>query len=149
MTQSKALEKEIHKDSSITTRTLANKLGNIDINISYRIVGRHLNNIGFVKSLSLKTPILTNKHKKAQCWHKGQCPIRCVPKDRTKLKEFYVKIVRKHLPEVKKMIAFLHNNVPELMNWPSVSSDLNPIENLWCIVKSNVEKRMLKNLDEL
>ena len=35
------------------------------------------------------------------------------------------------------------------MDWPSNSPDLNPIENLWAIVKGNVEKRMPKNINEL
>ena len=35
------------------------------------------------------------------------------------------------------------------MDWPSNSPDLNPIENLWSIVKRNVERRMPKNCDEL
>ena len=35
------------------------------------------------------------------------------------------------------------------MDWPSNSPDLNPIENLWAIVKGNVERRMPKNLNEL
>ena len=35
------------------------------------------------------------------------------------------------------------------MDWPSNSPDLNPIENLWCIVKNNVERRMPKNCEEL
>ncbi|CAG8614945.1 31860_t:CDS:1 [Racocetra persica] len=84
-------------------------------------------------------------------------------------KKFYIEIVCKHLPKVKKMFdkywrwqqdndpkhtskfakAFLLENVSELMNWPSNSSDLNPIENLWCIVKNNVEKCMPYNLQEL
>ena len=45
--------------------------------------------------------------------------------------------------------AFLADNVPEIVDWPSCSPDLNPIENLWAIVKHNVEKRMPKNLDDL
>ena len=40
-------------------------------------------------------------------------------------------------------------NVPKVIDWPSNSPDLNPIENLWNIVKRNVEKRMPKNCDEL
>ena len=35
------------------------------------------------------------------------------------------------------------------MDWPSNCPDLNPIENLWNIVKSNVERRMPKNCGEL
>ncbi|CAB4483195.1 unnamed protein product [Rhizophagus irregularis] len=44
---------------------------------------------------------------------------------------------------------FLKNNVPEVMDWPSNSPDLNPIENLWAIVKRNTELRRPKNLNEL
>ncbi|PKC13986.1 hypothetical protein RhiirA5_253842, partial [Rhizophagus irregularis] len=33
--------------------------------------------------------------------------------------------------------------------WPSNSPDLNPIENLWVIVKGNMERQMPKNLNEL
>ena len=35
------------------------------------------------------------------------------------------------------------------MDWPSNSSDLNSIENLWCIVKYNVERRTPKNCEKL
>ena len=35
------------------------------------------------------------------------------------------------------------------MDWPANSPDLNPIENLWNIVKRNVEKRMPQNQKDL
>jgi len=44
---------------------------------------------------------------------------------------------------------FFKENVPEIMDWPSNSPDLNPIENLWAIVKRETERCMPKNLNEL
>src|SRR5438128_6054412 len=83
--------------------------------------------------------------------------------------KFYVSILEKHIPEVSNLMgnrwrfqqdndpkhmsrlakSFLQEKVPEVIDWPSNSPDLNPIENLWNIVKRNVEKRMPKNCDEL
>ena len=44
---------------------------------------------------------------------------------------------------------FIDEHVPELLEWPSNSPDVNPIENIWSIVKRNVEKRKPVNIDEL
>ena len=37
----------------------------------------------------------------------------------------------------------------DVIDWLTNSPDLNPIENIWYIMKNNVEKRMPKNVDEL
>lgn len=44
---------------------------------------------------------------------------------------------------------FLDKHVPETINWPSNSPDVNPMENLWAILKRRVEKRRPRNLEEL
>ena len=82
---------------------------------------------------------------------------------------FYTEILEGHLPEIRRMFGrrwrfqqdndlkhtsqvakeFLKENFPEVMDWPSNSPDLNPIENLWGIVKHRVEKRMPSNISEL
>lgn len=44
---------------------------------------------------------------------------------------------------------FLEQNVPETIDWPANSPDLNPVENLWSVLKLRVEKRRPKNQEEL
>ena len=84
-------------------------------------------------------------------------------------REFYVEILHQHYPEIRRMLGrwwrfqqdndlkhisqvakeFLDEKFPEVMEWPSNSPDLNPIENLWGIIKHEVEKRMPSNISEL
>jgi len=83
--------------------------------------------------------------------------------------KFYVEILEKHLQEINSMLGnnwrlqqdsdpkhtshhakeFLKENVPEVIDWPSNSPDLNSIENLWAILKRSTELRMPSNLAEL
>jgi hypothetical protein len=44
---------------------------------------------------------------------------------------------------------FIDESIPHLLDWPSNSPDANPVENIWSIVKRNVEKRKPMNIDEL
>ena len=43
---------------------------------------------------------------------------------------------------------FQENKV-NVLDWPSQSPDLNPIENLWAILKQNIGNREFKNKDQL
>jgi len=44
---------------------------------------------------------------------------------------------------------WLSENVPHVLNHPPQSPDLNPIENIWGIMKTRIEKNNPKNLPEL
>ena len=53
----------------------------------------------------------------------------------------------KHTSRVAK--EFITENRICVIDWPSNSPDLNPIENMWQIIKNKVEKRMPQNVNEL
>jgi hypothetical protein len=53
----------------------------------------------------------------------------------------------KHTSRVAKQ--FLTENGVDVVDWPSNSPDLNPIENIWQVIKNKVEKRMPWDANEL
>ena len=46
-------------------------------------------------------------------------------------------------------IHFLMENEISFIEWPSLSPDLNPIENVWALMKHEVEKQLPTSLDEV
>ncbi len=53
----------------------------------------------------------------------------------------------KHTAKITK--EWLHNNSMTVLEWPSLSPDLNPIEHLWRDLKMAVHQRLPSNLTEL
>ena len=47
------------------------------------------------------------------------------------------------------MTQWIAENQIKVLDWPGNSPDLNPIENLWIILKRYVKRHLLKNMQEL
>jgi transposase len=45
-----------------------------------------------------------------------------------------------HTAKVTKVFR-VENNIKKLKNWPPLSPDMNPIENLWKILKTNIQTK--------
>lgn len=73
-----------------------------------------------------------------------------VPRARNMFGENYI-FAQDNAPCHKSKVSmdFFNENRVELLPWPAGSPDLNPIENLWGILKTNVAKRFPKTKAQL
>ena len=58
-------------------------------------------------------------------------------------------VVPKHLGGRGSTTALLKNLKVKVMDWPSMSPDLNPIDHLWGILNQKVEERKVSNIHQL
>ena len=49
----------------------------------------------------------------------------------------------------KEALEFYHENNIKLIDWPSYSGDLNPIENVWVLMKVKLEGRKFTTMTSL
>ena len=52
-----------------------------------------------------------------------------------------------HTAKISK--RWFHNHGVDLIDFPPYSPDLNPIENLWSILKARIESRLARTIDEI
>ena len=58
-----AIGQYIHRDTSLSLRTLTNKVSANDVNVSHMTISRYLKEHGYQKSIPQATPMLITKHK--------------------------------------------------------------------------------------
>jgi len=61
---SKAIGQFVCRDSTISLRTLSNKLSGNGINVHYSTIQHHMKRKNYKKAVTLATPMLTDSHKK-------------------------------------------------------------------------------------
>ena len=98
----------------------------------------------------------------------GRAGLHFLPKNTTLDSNRYLSILDSHLlpfMEIRHCETFQQDNAPahtsrkvktwfsdhriQLLDWPGNSPDLNPIENLWVILKRRVSERHCSSIDEL
>ena len=50
---------------------------------------------------------------------------------------------------ITKALEFCSNNGIKIMNWPSYSPDLNPIENIWTFMKKKIKRKRFAIMNQL
>ncbi len=78
--------------------------------------------------------------------------------------ERYIKVLEQHmLPSRRRLFqqdnakphtaaittAWLRSRGVRVLNWPACSTDISPIENIWCIIKQKIHQRRPQTLQQL